>query len=59
MGGGGRDDHMELRFLVFLSGGGIYRILALLWILMFDFFHDSILLPSNIPKSFFGCMVNF
>ena len=33
-----RGDHKEVRFVVVLLGGDIYRIHALLWILLFDFY---------------------
>ena len=37
-GGSGRGDLKELRLMFVLLGGGIYRTLALLWILIFDFY---------------------
>ena len=38
MGGIRRGDLKEVRFMVILLGGGIYRMLALLWILIYDFY---------------------
>ena len=37
-GGSGRGDLKEVRFMVVLLGDGIYRTLALLLILIFDFY---------------------
>ena len=36
-GGSGRGDIKEVSFMFVLLGGGNFRILALLWILIFDF----------------------
>ena len=37
-GGSGREDHKEVSFMFVLLNGDKYRMLALLWILIFDFY---------------------
>ena len=37
-GGSGRGDLKEVSFMIVLLGGGIYRMLALVWIPLFDFY---------------------
>ena len=37
-GGSGRGDLKEVRLMVVLLGGGIYRMLALLWMQILDFY---------------------
>ena len=37
-GGSGRGDLKEVIFMFVLLGGGKYRMLALIWILIFDFY---------------------
>ena len=49
-GGSGRGGLKEVRFLVVLLDGGICRMLALLLILLFDFYMIFMLPPNNIPK---------
>ena len=38
LGGSGRGDLKEVSCMFVLLGGGKYRMLALLWILIFDFY---------------------
>ena len=45
-GGSGRGDLKEVDFVIVLLGGGNHRMLALLWILIFDFY--MILCPHQI-----------
>ena len=37
-GGSGRGDLKEVSFMFVLLGGGNYRMISLLWILIFDFY---------------------
>ena len=50
---------MEVRFMVVLLGSGVYRILALLWILMFDFYMILYSRQLIYLIHFFSCKVKY
>ena len=58
-GGGWEGHHMEVRFMVVLLGSGVYRILALLWILMFDFYMILYSRQLIYLIHFFSCKVKY